>query len=185
MVKSETSKCGIGIKIAFSDLINNLSNDNLCIFFDGFINDNNSTFNENYNKLLFDLQDDKRNFFTCGTSIRFSNDTALQQVKDYLIFESKKLGEIIRLNNDPLFAENSLRHGSIYEQDVLYITHHILSTERWGYDRAGINASFTETTQVENIINIIKESQDFAKSKFNLAEGTYQVVFIISQNSSW
>jgi hypothetical protein len=132
MGKSETASASIGIKILLSDLISQINETNFNLIkkmvYDGCIEDSNDYYNEAY-----------KNIIGYG-----ENDNELPE--DYLEFKNYLLNEF--KNNGSYYkskfsskVEPNLKNGCLLEKELLVPIKHILETERWGYERCGVNST--------------------------------------------
>ena len=132
MGKSETATASIGIKILLSDLILqiNESNFNLIkkMLYDGCIEDSNGYYNESYKNITGYGEDD--------------NELPVDylEFKEYLINEFKTNGSYYKSKFSSK-VEPDLHNGSLFERYLLVPVKHILETERWGYERYGVNST--------------------------------------------
>jgi len=128
MGKSETASASIGIKILLSDLILQINETNFPLIkemvYDGCIEDSNSYYNEAYRNILDDneLPADYLEF------------------KEYLINEFKTKGSYCKSKFSSKI-EPDLNDGTLFERYLLVPVKNILSTERWGYERYGVNSA--------------------------------------------
>ena len=132
MGKSETASAGIGIKILLSELIIQINETNFNLIkkmlYNGFIEDSNDYYNEAY-----------KNIIGYGVS-----DTELPE--DYLAFK-KYVTEQFKLNGSYYKSkfsskvEPDLSNGCLFEKELLVPIKEILETERWGYERYGVNSA--------------------------------------------
>jgi hypothetical protein len=130
MGKCDTASAHIGIKIALSDLIPQINETNFELIKEilrgGFISDYNDSYNETYMEIIH-------------------NRRKHPLPENYLEFKScleekfKTTGEYVQYKDGR--SEHSLYHGCLFEKELLHPIKHILSNERWGYDRYGINGS--------------------------------------------
>jgi hypothetical protein len=132
MGKCETSTASLGIKILLSELIKQINEDNFNLIKkmlnDGIIEDSNDYFNEVYQKVIgYDDADVKlpENYL---------------EFKKYLKEQFKTNGSYYKskFSNE---VEPYLNSGCLYDRYLLIPIKEILSTERWGYSRYGINST--------------------------------------------
>jgi len=128
MGKSETASASIGIKILLSDLIIQINKINFNLIkkmlYDGCIEDSNGYYNEAYQNII-------------------DNDELPQtynEFKDYIIEQFKLHGSYYKSKFSSK-VEPDLKDGSLFERYLLVPVKDILSTERWGYERYGINSA--------------------------------------------
>ena len=127
MGRDDSSTAYIGLKILLSDLILQMNDSNFNLIKDmllnGTIEDTNDFYNEVFKKII-------------NENTELSNDCL--ECKEYLIKVFKQNGSYARskFNNE---VKPDLTNGSLFEQELLVPIKEILSTERYGYDRYGIN----------------------------------------------
>jgi hypothetical protein len=132
MGKSETATASIGIKILLSDLIlqTNKTNFNLIkkMVCDGCIEDSNGYYNEVYNNII-------------GYEESYNKlPEDYLEFKKYLISEFKNNGSYCKSKFTSIIKPD-LSNGCLFEQYLLVPIKDILETERWGYDRYGVNSA--------------------------------------------
>jgi hypothetical protein len=132
MGKSETSTASIGIKILLADLISQINKTNFKLIkkmlYDGCIEDSNDYYNEAYKNIIGYGENDnelpmKYNKFKEYVTEKFKNNGSY--------YKSKFSSEITP----------DLSHGCLFDQQLLVPIKEILSTDRWGYDRCGVNSA--------------------------------------------
>jgi hypothetical protein len=163
MGKSETATAAIGLKILLSELVSQIKETNFNLIkkmlYDGTIEDSNGYYNEAY-KIILGYDD---------------GDIELPETynafKDYLTEQFKNHGSYYKskFSNE---ITSDLEHGCLLEKELLVPIKEILSTERWGYGRYGINS--TSRPLDFDLSLDLKEYE--AIKKFTL-------VFIIKQHS--
>ena len=131
MVFCDTSTASIGIKILLSDLILQINETNvelikkmLC---KGCIEDSNNLFNEVFKNIVkYEYEENElpENYLQC---------------KEYLINEFKNNGSYFQ-NKYTGKKTPDLTHGCLFDKEFLVPIKHILSTDRWGYNRDGTNS---------------------------------------------
>jgi hypothetical protein len=163
MGKSETATASIGIKILLSDLILQINETNFSLIkkmiCNGFIEDDNEFYNEVYKKIVGYNEGD----------IQLPNNYL--EFKNYLTDKFKNNGSYHKSKYSSE-VKPDLSDGCLLDKELLFPIKEILSTERWGYDRYGINAmsrplDFDLTLDTE----MYKEIQNFT------------IVFILEQNT--
>jgi len=164
MGKCESCTASIGIKILLSDLILQINETNFNLIRemlnDGFIEDQNDYFNEVYNNIIDCDELDPENL-TYNYLI----------VKEYLINIFKINGSLSKSKfSDEV--NSSLKNGCLFDKDLLIPIKNILNTERWGYDRIGINAN---SRSIDFDLSV-----DFDKYK---EIKKIKIVFILNQNT--
>jgi hypothetical protein len=132
MGKSETATAAIGLKILLSELVSQINETNFNLIkkmlYDGTIEDSNGYYNEAY-KIILGYDD---------------GDVELPETynafKHYLTEQFKIHGSYYKskFSNE---ITSDLEHGCLLEKELLVPIKEILSTERWGYGRYGINST--------------------------------------------
>jgi hypothetical protein len=132
MGKSETASASIGIKILLSDLISQINETNFSLIkkmlYDGCIEDSNGYYNETY-KII--LGHDEDNDELPQTYNEFKDCITEQFKTNGSFFKSKFTSK----------REPDLSNGSLFERYLLVPVKDILETERWGYERYGVNSA--------------------------------------------
>jgi hypothetical protein len=160
MGKSETASASIGIKILLSDLILQINETNFTLIkkmmYDGCIEDSNGYYNEAYKIILGHDED---------------NDELPQtynEFKDYITEQFKLHGSYYKSKFSS--KKPDLTYGTLFEQYLLVPVKDILETERWGYERYGVNSA--------------SRPLDFDLSvELNQDIKNFSVVFFIKQHS--
>jgi hypothetical protein len=160
MGKSETASASIGIKILLSDLILQINETNFTLIkkmmYDGCIEDSNGYYNEAYKIILGHDED---------------NDELPQtynEFKDYITEQFKLHGSYYKSKFSS--KKPDLTYGTLFEQYLLVPVKDILETERWGYERYGVNS--------------VSGPLDFDLSvELNQDIKNFSVVFFIKQHS--
>ena len=165
MGKSETATASLGIKILLSDLVAQINETNFTIIknmlYDGCIEDSNDYYNEAYKKILgYDDGD---------IELPEQYDT----FKDYITEQFKLNGSYYKSKFSSKI-ESDLTHGCLWDQNLLIPIKDILETERWGYERYGINSA---SRPIDFDLSINLEEY----KKHNIEK--YKVVFMIKQHS--
>jgi len=131
MGKSETASASIGIKILLSDLILQINETNFTLIkkmmYDGCIEDSNGYYNEAYKIILGHDED---------------NDELPQtynEFKDYITEQFKLHGSYYKSKFSS--KKPDLSQGTLFERYLLVPVKDILETERWGYERYGVNSA--------------------------------------------
>ena len=131
MGKSETASASIGIKILLSDLISQINETNFSLIkkmlYDGCIEDSNGYYNEAY-KIILGYDED--------------NDELPQtynEFKDCITEQFKTKGSFFKSKFSS--KVDDLSNGTLFEQYLLLPVKDILETERWGYERYGVNSA--------------------------------------------
>ena len=132
MGKSETASASIGIKILLSDLILQINKKNFNLIkkmlYDGCIEDSNGYYNEAYKNIVGYGEDDNE---LPKTYLKF---------KDFLINKFKTNGSYFKSKFSSK-VEPDLNNGTLFESYLLVPVKDILETERWGYERYGVNSA--------------------------------------------
>jgi len=155
---SESATAIIGIKILLSDLISQIDESNFDLIknmiCDGCIEDSNEFFNEVYENII--------------------NGKLPENYLDYKNYLTNKFE-----NNGSLFKERfsnnvqpDLTNGTLFEQYLLVSVKYILDTERWGYNRNGVNS-----TAIPLDFDLSVDLKMYENIK------NFSVVFFIKQNS--
>ena len=165
MGKSETATASIGIKILLTDLVSQINETNFTLIkkmlYDGCIEDDNGYFNEVYKKIIgYDDGD---------IELPEQYDT----FKEYVTEQFKLNGDYYKSKISSK-VEPDLTNGCLLEKNVLVPVKDLLDTERWGYERYGINSA-SRPLDFDLSINL----DDY--KKYNIEK--YTVVFILKQHS--
>jgi hypothetical protein len=163
MGKSETASAAIGIKILLSELVSQINESNFHLIkkmlYDGCIEDMNDYYNEAYKIILgHDVDNDElpqtyNEFKYCIT----------EQFKLHVSYYKSRFG-----NN----VEPDISRGCLLEKELLVPIKYILETERWGYERYGVNS--TSRPLDFDLSLDLKEYEEIKN---------FKVVFIIKQHS--
>jgi len=165
MGKSETATASIGIKILLSDLVAQINETNFTLIkkmlYDGSIEDANGYFNEAYKNILgYDDGDielpEQYNTF-----------------KDYVTEQFKIHGDYYKSKSTSIVTSD-LSHGCLLKQTLLVSVKDVLDTERWGYERYGINSA---SRPLDFDLSI--DLEEYKKNNIK----KYTVVFILKQHS--
>lgn len=145
MGQSDTITASIGIRILVSELILQMNETNVelikKILCDGYIEDENGDYNKKFKDIVgYEYEDNE-----------LPNEYL--QCKEYLINEFKNNGD-----------------GCLLYKELLFPIKNILSTERWGYNRVGINSSSRPLD-----FNLSINTEEYKEIK------NFNVVFIIKQ----
>ena len=131
MGKSETASASIGIKILVSDLLSQINKTNFNLIkkmlYDGCIEDSNGYYNEAY-KII--LGHDEDNDELPQTYNEFKDSVTEQFKLHGSYYKSKFSSKVPDLSN-----------GTLFERYLLVPVKDILETERWGYERYGVNST--------------------------------------------
>jgi hypothetical protein len=165
MGKSETATASIGIKILLSDLVSQINETNFALIkkmlYDGCIEDANGYFNELYKKILgyddgdIEMPEHYDNF------------------KEYVIEQFKLNGDYYKSKSTSIVISD-LTHGCLLEKQLLVPIKYILDTERWGYERYGINSA-SRPLDFDLSVNL----EEYKKNNIE----KYKTVFIVKQHS--
>ena len=163
MGKCETASASIGIKILLSDLILQINETNLNLIkkmlYDGCIEDSNGYYNESYRNILGYAEDDN---ILPEDYLEF---------KEYLINEFKTKGSYYKSKFSSK-VESDLHDGTLFERYLLVPVKHILETERWGYERYGVNS-----TSIPLDFDLSVDLKKYEEIK------NFNVVFFVKQHS--
>jgi hypothetical protein len=162
MGKSETASASIGIKILLSDLIIQINETNFTLIkkmlYDGCIEDSNGYYNEAY-KII--LGHDEDNVELPQTYNAF---------KDYITEQFKLHGSYFKSKFSSKVPDSS--NGTLFERYLLLSIKDILETERWGYERYGVNSA---SRPLDFDLSVdLKKYQDIKN---------FNVVFFVKQHS--
>jgi hypothetical protein len=132
MGKSETASASIGIKILLADLISQINETNFTLIkkmlYDGCIEDANDYYNEAYRNIMgYPYGEDElpENYL---------------EFKPYITDKFKENGSYYKSKFSSI-VEPDISRGSLFEKYLLVPIKEILETERWGYERYGINSA--------------------------------------------
>ena len=131
MGKCETATAAIGIKILLSDLMLQLNANNFNLIkkmlHTGCIEDSNEYYNEAYKKIV-------------GYG-EYDNELPEEYVecKEYLLKEFTNNGSYYK-SKYSIKEEPDLSKGCLLEKELLVPLKELLATERWGYQRYGVNS---------------------------------------------
>ena len=154
---SKTSTASIGIKILLSDLILQINKNNFNIIKEilnnGFLEDENDTFNEVFYKIILNIKDD----------LDYTN------FKEYLTNEIKKC-ITLRASATMLAMTNA---SSLFDKVLLLPIKEILKTQIYGYDSNASTNSISRKMDFDLSVNI-----DNYKEIKNI-----EIVFILSHHS--
>lgn len=163
MGKSDTSTASIGIKILVSELLLQMNETNMelikKILCDGWIEDENGCYNEKFKNIV-------------GYEYEYNElPNEYLQCKEYLINELKNNGSYNK-NKFTNEITPDFRDGCLLDKELLFPIKNILSTERWGYNRVGINSS-SRFLDFDLSIN----TEEYKEIK------NFNVIFIIKQST--
>jgi hypothetical protein len=132
MVFLDTATAFIGIRILLSDLMSQMNETNsqliITMLCKGCIEDENNFFNEVFKNIVgfeYGENDLPEEYLKC---------------KEYLIDKFKNNGSLSK-NKFTNEVKPYLGNGCLLEKQLLVPIKSILSTDRWGYNRQGINSS--------------------------------------------
>jgi hypothetical protein len=165
MGKSETSTASIGIKILLSDLVSQINETNFTLIkkmlYEGCIEDANGYFNEVYKKIIgYDDGD-------------IEVPEHYDMFKNYVTEQFKLNGDYYKSKSTNIVTSD-LSHGCLLEKTLLVPVKDILDTERWGYERYGINSA-SRPLDFDLSINL----EEYIKNNIE----KYNVVLILKQHS--
>ena len=163
MGRCDTATASIGIKILISDLILQINETNIELIkkmlCEGFIEDSNDYFNEVFKKIVgYEYEENElpEEYLKC---------------KEYLIDKFKNNGSYYE---DRYTGKKTphLNNGSLFEKKLLVPIKDILSTERWGYNRRGINSL---SRQIDFDLSVSTEKYKEIKN--------FNIIFFIRQDT--
>ena len=161
MGKCETATASLGVRILLSDLIQQLNGSNSEIIKHmltaGYIEDSNGYFNEAF-----------KNIVGYGD---YENEMPEDDLKEYLTKAFLSNGSFFKYKFSPVI-EPDLTSGTLYQHYLLVPVQEILSTERWGYERYGINSS-SRPVDFDLDVNLVRYKEITGWTK----------VFLICQHS--
>jgi hypothetical protein len=165
MGKSETASASIGIKILLSDLILQINETNFDLIkkmvYAGCIEDSNSYYNEVYKNIVGYGEDDNE----------LPEDYL--EWKEYLINEFKTKGSYYKSKFSSK-VEPDLTNGTLFDCYLLVPIKDLLETERWGYERYGVNSA---SRPLDFDFDLSVELKEYAEIK------NYSMIFFIKQHS--
>ena len=165
MGKSETATAAIGIKILLSDLVAQLNVTNFSLIkkmlYDGCIEDANGYCDEVYKKIIG---------YDDGDIIM---PETYDTFKDYVTEQFKLNGDYYKSKSTSIVTSD-LSHGCLLEKELLVPIKTLLETERWGYERYGINSA-SRPLDFDLSVNL----EEYKKNNIE----KYKVVFIVKQHS--
>ena len=150
----------IGIKMLLSELVLQINESNFDLIknmlFDGFIEDSNDFYNEVFKKIVNEDTELPNDYLQC---------------KEFLTKIFKQNGSYIKskLNNE---IKADLSKGSLFDQEFLIPIKEILSTERYGYNRYGIN-----NTSRHIDFDLCVNTEQYKDIK------NFNIVFFVQQNT--
>lgn len=171
MGKSETASFGICLLIKLSDLIESIDNDNLKWIREndyGYIEDDNEYFNEEYKEL-----------WTIAEG-NVDNENTIASIKTALEENAKNMGNVIYYKYESR-SEKTMADGCLYDRNVIIPILSLASTERWGYDRIGVNVSFFS---FERILDAAVDLEDAKKLIIDLKLKNCKVGTYLMQDSN-
>jgi len=132
MVFCDTATAFIGIRILLSDLLSQMNETNMELIINmlckGCIEDDNNYYNEVFKNIVgleYGENDLPEEYLKC---------------KEYLISMFKNNGSLSK-NKFTHEVKPYMGDGCLFEKQLLVPIKSILSTDRWGYNREGINSS--------------------------------------------
>ena len=162
MGKSETASAAIGIKILLADLISQINKTNFNLIkkmvYAGCIEDSNDYYNEVYRNIV-GYEDNKELPETYN------------EFQDYLIKAFTNNGSLMKskFSNETTPTTNG---GCLFEKYVLVPIKEILETERWGYERYGVNSTSRPLD-----FDLSLDLKEYTEIK------NFSIVFIVKQHS--
>lgn len=132
MGKCESVSASFGLKILVADLLEQLDMNNFEIIkkmlYHGCIEDSNDYYNEVYKEIVGYGEDD--NDLPENDYLEYKNCLLKAFKEQGSLYKSKTSSRVLP----------DLNHGCLLEKELLVPIKDILSTERWGYGRSGINS---------------------------------------------
>jgi hypothetical protein len=163
MGKSETASAAIGIKILLADLISQINKTNFNLIkkmvYAGCIEDSNEYYNEVY-----------RNIIGYGEEDNELPETD-NEFQDYLIQAFKNNGSLMKSKFSNEITPTTNR-GCLFEKYLLVPIKEILETERWGYERYGVNSAARPLD-----FDLSLDLKEYTEIK------NFSIVFIVKQHS--
>lgn len=152
MGRCESVNVSIGFRVEISKIIQLLCEENYedvnALMLTGVIEDNNYTLNSNYQCVLEELDSHKSSYK--------KNEITITEFRDVFI--------------------KYLVSNSLYESYLLIPTDELLQTERWGYNREGLNAA---SVDIDHVKSILKKK---ISGKFGILSN-FPIVFFVQQHS--
>jgi hypothetical protein len=163
MGKSETASAAIGIKILLADLISQINKTNFNLIkkmvYAGCIEDSNDYYNEVY-----------RNIIGYGEEDNELPET-YNEFQDYLIKALTNNGSLMKSKFSNEITPTTNR-GCLFEKYILVPIKEILETERWGYERYGVNSTSRPLD-----FDLSLDLKEYTEIK------NFSIVFIVKQHS--
>ena len=167
MGRSETATASLGIKIILSDLVEQITETNAALIKkmlnEGYIEDSNEFYNETYRRITY--------YDDYNLSVDYVLPDDYLELKEHLMKEFKTHGSILKSNYTSKELPD-LHNGSLLEKKLLVSVDEIITNQRWGYNREGVNAMSIP------YYNIAPNLEEY-KSLTN-----FKVVFIIMQDAN-
>jgi len=168
MGRSETATALLGLKILLSDLVEQINETNVVLIkkmlFDGVIEDENEFYNETYRRITY--------YDDYNLSVDYNLPYDYLKLKEHLTTQFKTHGTLLKSKYSNVETPD-LSRGSLLEKELLVPVTEILSNQRWGYNREGVNAM--STPFINDLSLNLEEYKDIKNLK---------VVFIIIQDSN-
>ena len=163
MGKSDRASASIGIKILLSDLVLQINETNFTLIkkmlYDGCIEDSHDYYNEAYKNILgYDDGD-------------IELPETYNEFKDYMTNQFKLHGSYYK-SKFCSKVEPNITEGCLLEKYLLIPIKNILETERWGYERYGVNSA---SRPLDFDLSLdLKEYEDIKN---------FNIIFFIKQHS--
>jgi len=168
MGKSETASAAIGIKILLSDLVEQINETNVVLIkkmlYNGSIEDENGFYNETYMQITY--------YDDYNLSNNFNLPKDYLELKEYLTTQFKLHGSLLKSKFSAI-VKPDLHAGCLLDRYLLVPIEEIVSNNRWGYNREGINAM--STPFIKDVSLDLEEYKDIQR---------FKVVFIIKQDTN-
>ena len=162
MGRSETATASLGIKILLSDLVAQINQTNVVLIkkmlIEGAIEDENEFYNETYRRITY------------YDEYNLSNDYV--EFKEHLTTQFKKHGSLLKSKFSNIVTPD-IHNGCLLDRYLLVPVTDILSNQRWGYNREGVNAM--STPFINDLSLNLEEYKDITG---------FKVVFIITQDAN-
>lgn len=172
MGRSDTSTASLDIKILLSDLVDQINETNVALIkkmlFNGFNEDINDFYNETYQQIAY--YDD----YNLSNNYKLPEDYL--ELKSHLITEFKTHGSLLKSKFSSIVTPD-LSDGCLLEKELLVPVEDILSTERWGYNREGVNAMSTDIDNLKSIL-LSLNLEEYKDIKH------FKIVFMIKQDAN-
>jgi len=169
MGRSETATASLGIKILLSELVEQINETNVVLIkkmlIDGVIEDENGFYNETYRQITY--------YEDYNLSHKFNLPKDYLELKEHLTTQFKLHGSLLKSKFNNIVTPDS-HTGCLLDRYLLVPVEEIVSNERWGYNREGVNAM--SAPFINNLLRInLDEYKDIQR---------FKMVFIIKQDTN-